>query len=197
MSVESTPDIRAIRARLRNPPNGIKSSALDVISKRDHQRASSERRDKQRRTIEAINQLIEVEREQKLPPQSTPIPEIVIPTYPQVIVRYIKTSPWNGGERRIKLVVSEYYGYNPKIMEATIRDAPKTVARHIAMMLCRDELMMSSPRIGRVFGSREHSSVLQAIKSLKRKMDQSQELRDDIANIRRLLETKPTYSNWW
>ena len=42
------------------------------------------------------------------------------------------------------------------------------LARQVAMYLCRQKLGLSYPELGRAFGGRDHSTVIHAIKKIKK-----------------------------
>ena len=63
---------------------------------------------------------------------------------------------------KIKKTVSNYYGITPQQLISKNRTRNITNARHIAMYLCRKMLDASYKEIGKEFGKRDHSTVMNA-----------------------------------
>lgn len=62
-----------------------------------------------------------------------------------------------------------------------------TYARHIAMHLCRELVGLSYPQIGRLFGGRDHSTVMAAKWSLQEKASHDPKVNEHIADVEFLL----------
>jgi len=65
--------------------------------------------------------------------------------------------------------------------------------RHIAMYLCRKHTSMPTAFIGFKFGRRDHSTVLHALKSLRRKIDQDPWILASILALEKDLQTGLTH----
>ena len=61
---------------------------------------------------------------------------------------------------KIKSVVSEYYNISPAQLSSKIRTNNLIIPRHIAMYLCRELLDISLSQIGKEFGGRDHTTVI-------------------------------------
>jgi len=59
-----------------------------------------------------------------------------------------------------------------------------TWPRQIAMWLCRVELRLTYPAIGRVFGGRDHTTALHACTKIERLMQKDDTLRDELERLR-------------
>ncbi len=68
------------------------------------------------------------------------------------------------------------YGFDPEELAGPSRRQPLVMARQTAMYLCRDLTDLSLPRIGRLFGGRDHTTVLHAIEKVKRLMQSDRQL---------------------
>ena len=58
-------------------------------------------------------------------------------------------------------------GYTSKDLRGRKRDPKLVRARQIAMYLCRELLGESYPSLGRMFGGKDHSTVIHAVKKIK------------------------------
>jgi len=59
--------------------------------------------------------------------------------------------------------VCAYYNIRVEDLKGQCRQKQVIIARQVAMLLCRSQLSMSLPQIGKLFGGRSHSTVLTAI----------------------------------
>ena len=76
-------------------------------------------------------------------------------------------------ERRVTVpmvqqVVADFYSVSVDAMTSSRRTADVTYPRQVAMYLCRQKLGLSYPELGRAFGGRDHSTVIHAIKKIKK-----------------------------
>ena len=62
--------------------------------------------------------------------------------------------------------------------------------RQVAMYLCRELTGMSLPRIGQVFGGRDHTTVMHACDKIQDEMERSAELRRAIIEMKRNITGK-------
>lgn len=69
---------------------------------------------------------------------------------------------------KIKIVVAEYYNISPNELSSKIRTSKITMARHIAMYLCRTLLTSSLSQIGNEFGGRDHTTVINGIEKVEK-----------------------------
>ena len=82
--------------------------------------------------------------------------------------------------KRIIEVVAEHFGIPIKEITGDKRHQEVVQARQVAMYLCRQMLGASYPTLGREFGGKDHSTVLYAVKKIKR-------LQSDNKDLKRLL----------
>lgn len=69
---------------------------------------------------------------------------------------------------RIKREIGKMYGVSVGEMESPSRETRIVRARHVAMAEIRKKTSCSFPEIGYYFGKRDHSSVIYAIRSVKK-----------------------------
>ena len=65
-------------------------------------------------------------------------------------------------------LVANYFDIKPEDLLGKSRQKQISLARQIAMTLCRVHLEKSLPEIGRAFGGRDHSTVLSSIRKIKK-----------------------------
>lgn len=73
-----------------------------------------------------------------------------------------------GDARRIMVMVCDKFDISENLLLSNRRLIQLVNARQLAMMLCRDYTRMSLPQIGRLFGNRDHTTVLHACRKLER-----------------------------
>lgn len=67
----------------------------------------------------------------------------------------------------ILALVSARFDIKPEEMLSPSRKPDRVLARQLAMCLCRDKLGLSYPELGRIFGGKDHSTVMHAIKKIR------------------------------
>ena len=87
-------------------------------------------------------------------------------------------------------IVSRYYDISPDQMLTQKRSRDISFPRQVAMYLCRDLTGMSLPKIGQVFGGRDHTTVMHAYDKISGEMDQSADLRRAITELKRNITGK-------
>ena len=83
--------------------------------------------------------------------------------------------------------VAQFYQVTPKKLEKKSRKVKFVKPRQVAMYLLREELNRSFPYIGRLFGSKDHTTVIYAYKKIKDSLQNSPELRSELEQIRNTL----------
>lgn len=63
--------------------------------------------------------------------------------------------------------------------------------RQVAMYLCRHLTPLSFPEIGRLFGKRDHTTCLHAVRRITELMAENEDFRDKVLELREQL-TEPT-----
>ena len=66
----------------------------------------------------------------------------------------------------VKAAVEYYFNYKEGDIESQGRDADVCLARHIAFYLCYTFTNASYPQIGKVFGNRDHTTVMHGVKRI-------------------------------
>lgn len=84
--------------------------------------------------------------------------------------------------------VCEYYGVSLEDLVGSRRDSKLVVPRHMAMYLSREMLGSSYPSIGKAFGGRDHTTIMNACNNIKKKK-RTPSLRNDMDNLKNMLKS--------
>lgn len=90
----------------------------------------------------------------------------------------------------IMKIVSRYYDIPVDQLVTQKRSRDISYPRQVAMFLCRELTGMSLPRIGQVFGGRDHTTVIHACEKIQEEMDKNSELRRAITELKRNITGK-------
>jgi len=91
--------------------------------------------------------------------------------------------------------VAQFYKVSPKKLQQKSRKVKFMKPRHIAMYLLREELKRSFPSIGRLFGSRDHTTAIHAYNKIIKMIQTSSELKSEIEQIKNMLYSKLTHKD--
>lgn len=81
-----------------------------------------------------------------------------------------------------KLTVDDLYGTN--------RSQQIAIARQIAMYLCRERTSLSLPKIGQLFGNRDHTTVMYACKKISELMKERRSIFNQVTDITTLINRR-------
>lgn len=82
------------------------------------------------------------------------------------------------------------FGFSITDMEGPSRKSELVRARQVAMYLCRDLAKMSFPKIGKLFGGRDHTTVMHAYNKVHSRLLVDLEMGDAIADLSHTLSTQ-------
>ena len=83
----------------------------------------------------------------------------------------------------IQKLVSDHFNVKQLDLKSTSRSKPLVVARQVAMFLVKNHLDKSLQDIGRAFGGRDHSTVINAIRRVIDQQEKDSDLRKDIEDL--------------
>ncbi len=86
---------------------------------------------------------------------------------------------------RLIALVAEAYKLGVDELVGTRRTRQIADARHVAMFLLREELALSLPQIGQLFGGRDHTTVAHAVEKIGAEFQNNDRLRREIAHLRK------------
>lgn len=81
--------------------------------------------------------------------------------------------------------VAKRFDTDPRAILGSKRSKEIVLARQVAMLLCREELGLSYPALGRLFGGKDHSTVLHAVKKIKKLQQNSNDMKDLVNALRK------------
>lgn len=165
VSSELIVNAQRIKARLRTPPNAKADTGMDLQRKPRLGFAFVGEPRPMVKTPQVIP-IAAVEQVQD-------VPVVVMPEPPRIIInaRYVINK------------VSEFYGRPVADIIGPSRVALFVLPRFVASYLCKEVLGKSYPEIGRAMGGRDHTTMINAVRSIKRKMPFDGELASDVAHL--------------
>ncbi len=81
-------------------------------------------------------------------------------------------------------IVALHFNLTPEELIGRGRSQPVAHARHVAMYLLRAENALSYPRIGRVLGGRDHSTIRHGVTKMEQDIAEDDALRAEVAKLR-------------
>ena len=79
--------------------------------------------------------------------------------------------------------VAGYLGFSVEALKGKSRQRPLVSARQIAMYVFRDMTELSYPAIARLFGGRDHTTVIHAVDKVQRQMREEKQIFDQVTEI--------------
>ena len=84
---------------------------------------------------------------------------------------------------------ASYFQLSIDDLTSTDRSRSLVIARQIAMYLCREMTELSLPKIGEIFGGRDHTTVMHAVKRIDELARGDKEFADDVELLMRMLQS--------
>ncbi|MBI2010261.1 MAG: chromosomal replication initiator protein DnaA [Candidatus Chisholmbacteria bacterium] len=81
--------------------------------------------------------------------------------------------------------VATFFSFKPAALKGKRRTKDLVKARHVAMYLLRKDLEVGLEEIGRVFGGRDHTTVMHAVDKITNLIPQSERLRRELEGVTR------------
>lgn len=91
----------------------------------------------------------------------------------------------------IVTMTAEYFNLTPDDLYGPSRAQELAFARQIAMYLCRDLTSMSLPKIGQLFGGRDHTTVMYAHKKITQMIAERRKVYNQVAELTSRLKHQP------
>ena len=87
------------------------------------------------------------------------------------------------GHREIVEEICRLYALRPEEVLGNGRRPQLVLARQIAMYVCRRRLGLSYPELGRMFGGKDHSTVVHAVKKVKKMLESNKDVQNVVAAL--------------
>jgi chromosomal replication initiator protein len=97
-----------------------------------------------------------------------------------VLSQYVRAEAEHTAPDRILAAVSERFGVRPETLVGPRRTQAIALPRQVAMYLMRNLTEMSLTEIGRVFGGRDHSTVIHACRQVAERIQSEESFRDKV-----------------
>jgi chromosomal replication initiator protein len=88
-------------------------------------------------------------------------------------------------------VIAEYFGFTVDQLTSKSRQRPLVIARQIGMYVIRDGTDLSYPVIARLFGGRDHTTVIHAYEKISKQMKERPQIYDQVAELSAKLKAGP------
>jgi chromosomal replication initiator protein len=94
----------------------------------------------------------------------------------------------------IMAATAEYFGLTMEDLCGSSRSRVLVTARQIAMYLCRELTDLSLPKIGQMFGGRDHTTVIHADRKIRAQMAERRAIYNQVAELTNRIKTRARQS---
>jgi chromosomal replication initiator protein len=119
------------------------------------------------------------------------------PLSPELIAELIPNRSQPSGPTTVEEIqqnVAVAFGISRAELVGTSRAATPLRARQIAILLTRETTDLSLPQIGRLYGGRDHSTILNSLRRVEATLSVDAELAQRVAELRSVIHSHPTGS---
>lgn len=99
------------------------------------------------------------------------------------------TAPKVRTDEEMLAEIAAHLGFTVEALRGKSRQRPLVTARQIAMYVFRDLTDLSYPAIARLFGGRDHTTVIHAVDKIQRLMKERKQIFDQVTELIQLLKT--------
>jgi len=85
--------------------------------------------------------------------------------------------------------IAEILGFEVDALRGKSRQRPLVTARQIAMYVFRNLTDLSYPSIARLFGGRDHTTVIHAVEKIQRQMGERKQIYEQVTDLRQRLKS--------
>ncbi len=89
--------------------------------------------------------------------------------------------------KQVFTAAARFFGTSEDELAGPSRRQPLVMNRQVAMYVCREQTDLSLPRIGELFGGRDHTTVIHAIEKVRRVMQSDRTVYDQVAELTQTL----------
>jgi chromosomal replication initiator protein len=84
---------------------------------------------------------------------------------------------------RMLSIIADYFGFTVEALKGKSRQRPLVTARQIGMYVMREQTELSYPAIARVFGGRDHTTVIHAVEKVTKLIAERQQVYDQVIEL--------------
>jgi len=92
-------------------------------------------------------------------------------------------------------IAATFYQLSIEDLYSSSRSQPIALARQVAMYLCREMTNLSLPKIGQLFGNRDHTTVMYANKKISELMKERRSIYNQVTELTSRIKQTTGYSN--
>ena len=85
--------------------------------------------------------------------------------------------------------IADILGFEVDALRGKSRQRPLVTARQIAMYVFRDLTDLSYPSIARLFGGRDHTTVIHAVEKIQRQMGERKQIYEQVTDLLQRLKS--------
>ncbi len=100
-----------------------------------------------------------------------------------------RSEPPHMTPERIRAITASYYGTDAEALQSRRRDRRTSTARNVAMFLTREMTGLSYPQIARLYGGRDHSTVISSIERVTAQISVDPEVTKAVDSLRATLHS--------
>ena len=94
-----------------------------------------------------------------------------------------RTAPKTRTSEQLLIEISDHLGFDVEAMKGKSRQRPLVLARQTAMYVFRELTDLSYPAIARLFGGRDHTTVIHAVDKTKRMMSERKQVFEQVTEL--------------
>lgn len=94
-----------------------------------------------------------------------------------------RTAPKPRTDEQLLIEISDHLGFDVEAMKGKSRQRPLVLARQTAMYVFRELTDLSYPAIARLFGGRDHTTVIHAVDKTKRMMSERKQVFEQVNEL--------------
>jgi chromosomal replication initiator protein len=100
-----------------------------------------------------------------------------------------ESQPKTRTDQEMLAEIAGYLGFEVEALKGKSRQRPLVTARQIAMYVFRELTDLSYPGIARIFGGRDHTTVIHAVEKIGRLMSERKQIYDQVTELQQRLKS--------
>jgi len=100
-----------------------------------------------------------------------------------------ESTPRQRTDEELLAEIADFLGFDVAALKGKSRQRPLVTARQIAMYVFREVTDLSYPGIARIFGGRDHTTVIHAVEKIQRQMSERKQIYDQVTQLQQRLKS--------